>query len=425
MQLILFDDHSWTNLLPLTFTRPAAGLRVGILTIAEKWQRALGTEPSYLTPSYLAARYPCETGPDNLFVNGALLPDAAITAATGALDTGEALYGQTGLLAFRCGEEAARAMKSTLWAREAPEPGHEVSGPAGHGGGTPYAGIARWISTRREYKGTVSLVDYPWKIFVLNGQEIEADFDRLAAGQTGERLSDTVRVTGPGRIFAEAGFRGEHITLNASGGSIYLGRDSEIMEGSCIRGPFALGQGAVVKLGTRIYGPTTVGPYCRVGGEINNSVLQANSNKSHDGYLGNSVLGEWCNLGADTNNSNLKNNYREVKIWNYRERRAIGTGRQFCGMFMGDHSKSGINTMFNTGTVVGVSANIFGPDFPDTFIPSFSWGGASGLTTYRLDKALETAQLVMERCETQLSGVDRGILEYIFRLTAIFRKETK
>jgi UDP-N-acetylglucosamine diphosphorylase/glucosamine-1-phosphate N-acetyltransferase len=406
MRLILFDDHSWENLLPLTFTRPAAALRVGIWTIAEKWAHRLGTEPSFLAPVYLSKKFPMATGEDNLFINGSLLPDDGLTGAVRSIETGEALYSQGRLLAFRVDKKTADAIEPPVWTSRGME---KVPGET-----------ENWIIRKREYEGTVSIVDYPWKIFSLNGQEIEADFDGLTAGRTGITISDSIRVTGSGRIFAEPGFKGEHITLNTSAGSIYLGRDAEIMEGSAVRGPFALCEGAVLKLGTRIYGPTTIGPHCKAGGEINNSVLLASSNKSHDGFLGNSVLGEWCNLGADTNNSNLKNNYGEVRIWNYRAGQNIGTGLQFCGMFMGDHSKSGINTMFNTGTVVGVSANIFGPGFPDTFIPSFSWGG-NEVTTYRLDKALETASRMMERRDVPLSDEDRDILEYVFGQTEKLR----
>lgn len=264
-------------------------------------------------------------------------------------------------------------------------------------------------------------MDYPWKIFQLNGQEIEADFPRITGGRSSMELPGTVRVDRPENVFVEPGFQGGYFTLNASRGPIYLGRDSEIMEGSLIRGPFALGEGSVVKMGARIYGPTTIGPYSKVGGEINNSVLLANSNKAHDGFLGNSVIGEWCNLGADTNNSNLKNNYAHVKIWNYPLASYINTGRQFCGLVMGDHSKCGINTMFNTGTVVGVCANIFGAGFPPTFIPSFSWGGGGGFSTYRMDKALETANLVMERRGMKLSEEDKAILDHISQYSQVFR----
>ncbi len=392
MQLILFDDHSWDNLLPLTFTRPVSGLRVGILTIVEKWEKRLDLEPSFLTRDFLSGKFPMKKGDRNLLVNGGLLPGEELVRSIRALKTGESLWKDGTLLA------AVTA--------KAPQPfnaGDYKSGAA-------------------EYDGQISLVDYPWKVFSLNGQEIAADMELLTAGRRSRPLSETVQVIGSGDVFVEEGFTGECFTLNTSTGPVYLGKDSEVMEGSLIRGPFALCEGALVKMGSRIYGPTTLGPWSKVGGEINNSVLQAYSNKSHDGYLGNAVIGEWCNLGADTNNSNLKNNYTEVKIWNYPERRFISSGLQLCGLFMGDHSKCGINTMFNTGTVVGVSANIFGHGFPRSFIPSFSWGGASGFSTYRLEKVVETAQLVMERRGIALTQEDREILQYIFDYSEGFRK---
>ncbi len=393
MQLILFDDLSWDNLLPLTFTRPVSGLRVGILTIAEKWEKVLGTGSSSLTREYLSEKYPCETGEDNLFINGALLPDNEVVNAIFELKHGECLEKDGTLLAVRTGQPEKSQFD-----------------------------VNQWLGKGNMYSGGVSLVDFPWKIFSLNGQEIEADFSRLTRGRRSEPLSETVHVIRPERVFVEPGFKGEHFTLNASSGSVYLGSDTEIMEGSVIRGPFALCEGSTVKLAAKIYGPTTIGPYSKVGGEINNSVLQANSNKAHDGFLGNAVLGEWCNLGADTNNSNLKNNYSEVEIWNYPSKGFIRTGLQFCGLIMGDHSKCGINTMFNTGTVVGVSVNLFGPGFPRNFVPSFSWGGAAGFTTYKMDKMLETAALVLERRDLQLSGEDRSILDYIYRFSEEFRK---
>ena len=393
MQLILFDDQSRENLLPLTFTRPSSDLRVGILTIAGKWEHELGISSSSLSVDYLQGKYPCVTGEDNLLVNGVLLPDNLIVEAVKNLSLGQALVKEGLVLAVRTGKAGAENFDASSWTDKA-----------------------------IEYKESVSLVDQTWKIFSLNGQEIEADFDRLTRHRESGKLSPTVQVDRPERVFVEPGFRGEYFTLNAGRGPVYLGKDSEIMEGSVIRGPFALCEASVVKMGAKIYGPTTIGPYCKVGGEINNSVLQANSNKSHDGFLGNSVIGEWCNLGADTNNSNLKNNYGEVKIWNYASKDFVGTGRQFCGLIMGDHSKCGINTMFNTGTVVGVSANIYGPGFPPTFIPSFSWGGADGFAEYRLSKALETASLVMERRELSLIREDRAILEKVFQFTREFRQ---
>ncbi|MEN8228508.1 MAG: GlmU family protein [Bacteroidota bacterium] len=393
-QIHLFDDHSWDNLLPLTFTRPVSHLRVGIITIAEKWEHDLGSKASTLTRKHLSGKFPCQTGEDNLFINGSLLPDREVVKAILALKNAESLEIDGTLLAVRSSERAEQ---------------FEVN---------------RWLGKGGNYKGDVSLVDFPWKIFELNGQEIKADFLRLTAGRESSKLSDTVQVIDGERVFAEPGFKGEYITLNASLGPIYLGRDSEIMEGSVIRGPFGLCERSTVKMSAKIYGPTTIGPDSQAGGEIKNSVIQGSSNKSHDGYLGNSVIGEWCNLGADTNNSNLKNNYSEVNIWNYASRGYMGTGSQFCGLIMGDHSKCGINTMFNTGTVVGVSANIFGSGFLPKFVPSFSWGGAGGFTHYQLEKMLETAAEVMSRRETRLTDADRAILEFIFSYTEEFRNGT-
>ena len=392
MALILFDDHSWDNLLPLTFTRPASELRIGILTIAEKWEHDLEMKSSPLTRAYLQGKYPCEEADDKLYINGTLLPESGIVKAIQDLQENQALVKEGILLAVRTRESASVSF--------APE---------------------GWITKGIAYAGELSQVDYPWKIFQLNGQELKADFLRLTRGRRSEKLSDTVRVDRPGNVFVEPGFSGGYFTLNASRGPIYLGADSEIMEGSIIRGPFGLCEGSVVKMGAKIYGPTTIGPYSKVGGEINNSVLLANSNKGHDGFLGNSVIGEWCNLGADTNNSNLKNNYAKVKVWNYPSASFINSGSQFCGLVMGDHSKCGINTMFNTGTVVGVSANIFGPGFPPTFIPSFSWGGADGFVDYKMEKVLETANLVMVRRDMHLTEEDKAILDQISQYSKGFR----
>jgi UDP-N-acetylglucosamine diphosphorylase/glucosamine-1-phosphate N-acetyltransferase len=392
MQLILFDDHSWDNLLPLTFTRPVSGLRVGILTIAEKWETELQTGSSVITRKHLQGKFGSAPGSENLLINGSLLPDQEIIRSVRSLKEGESLEKSGTLLALRTGPLSNGFEPGTL------------------------------LGKGQEYQGEISLVDYPWKVFTLNGQEIAADLVRIRAGRESRGLSRTVRALQPEHIFVEEGFRGEHFIINASSGPVYLGKESEVMEGSTIRGPFALCEGSTVKMGAKIYGPTTIGPGCKVGGEINNSVLQANSNKAHEGYLGNAVIGEWCNLGADTNNSNLKNNYTEVKIWNYPRKKFIRTGRRFCGLIMGDHSKCGINTMFNTGTVVGVSANIFGPGFPRSFIPSFSWGGAGGMTTYKMEKVLETARLVMERRDIALTGEDEAILQYIFDFSKGFRK---
>ena len=258
------------------------------------------------------------------------------------------------------------------------------------------------------------MIERPWDIFTLNAGAIEDDFNRLTAGRTSAPVPSSNRVINGDRVFLEEGARAECAILNAHTGAIYLGRDSEVMEGVMIRGPFALGDQGVIKMGAKIYGATTVGPGAKAGGEINNSVIFGNSNKAHDGFLGNSVIGEWCNLGADTNNSNLKNNYSEVKVWSYAEKTIVGTGLQFCGLFMGDHSKCGINTMFNTGTVVGVFANIFGAGFPAKHIPSFTWGMPEEGTLFLPDKAIELAERVMARRNVMLSDADRELVSQLY-----------
>lgn len=385
MNLILFDDKFTDHLLPLTFTRPASELRTGILTITRKWELALGMDASHLTRLYLSVLYPLRLESENLFVNGRVLPDENIITAIGSLVRGEVLMDQDRVVAF-------------------------VSPHSWDAGELPAGLSKRDISVR--------FVDRPYDLFLYAGEEIERDFEVLTSGRKSEELSSSNRVTGPGRIFLEPGARVEGAILNPDGGSIYIGNDAEIMEGSVVRGPLALCTHSTLKLSSKIYGPTTIGPYSKVGGEVNNSVILGYSNKGHDGFLGNSVLGEWCNIGADSNNSNLKNNYAEVKLWDYPSGRFAATGLQFCGLIMGDHSKCGINTMFNTGTVVGVSANIFGSGFPRNFVPSFAWGGSSGFTTYSLNKAMETAELVMQRRQMELTPELFEMMQHIFNETA-------
>jgi UDP-N-acetylglucosamine diphosphorylase/glucosamine-1-phosphate N-acetyltransferase len=274
-----------------------------------------------------------------------------------------------------------------------------------------------------EYDDDCLTVENTWDIFSKNDAAIREDFEILTEGRKSQQIPKSVNVISPENIFIEEGAKLEFVTLNASTGPIYIGKNAEIMEGSVIRGPFALCEGAVVKMAAKIYGATTVGPQSRVGGEVNNSVLFAYSNKGHDGFLGNSVLGEWCNIGADSNNSNLKNNYEEVRLWSYETEGFAKTGLQFCGLMMGDHSKCGINTMFNTGTVIGVSTNIFGSGFPRNFVPSFSWGGAAGFTTYITKKAFETARLVMSRRDVEFDEKEAAILEHVFEETKKWRKD--
>jgi UDP-N-acetylglucosamine diphosphorylase/glucosamine-1-phosphate N-acetyltransferase len=265
------------------------------------------------------------------------------------------------------------------------------------------------------------VVARPWDIWGLNAAELEADFDLLTTGRKSAPVHESCTVIGD-RIFLEEGAKATASILNTTTGPIYLAKNAEIMEGCVVRGGLALGEYSALKLGTKIYGATTLGPHSKVGGEVNNSVILGYSNKGHDGFLGNSALGEWCNIGADTNNSNLKNNYDEVKVWSYVSKRFAKTGQQFCGLIMGDHSKSGINTMFNTGTVVGVSANVYGAGFPRNFIASFSWGGPQGTMEYKIDKALDTANRMMQRRGLAVDEVEQEILQSVYEQTAEFRR---
>ncbi len=390
MNYILFDGAVRSQLLPFTFTRPVADIRVGILTIREKWEKFLNTTTSTITEDYLSEKWPMVEMEENIIINAAFLPTAELVEQVKNLQPGEGIFHEEDVVAFHAYEEQEVDFQEC---------------------------------TNIEMEGKAILVEHTWDIFKLNGEAIEADFELLTQDRESEKISSTNQVIAPENIFLEEGAKVECAILNASQGPIYIGADAEIMEGSIVRGPFALCEHATLKLGAKIYGPTTVGPHSKVGGEVNNSVIFGYSNKGHDGFLGNSVLGEWCNLGADTNTSNLKNNYAEVRLWDYASEKFAPTGLQFCGLMMGDHSKCGINTMFNTGTVVGVSANIFGAGFPRNFIPSFSWGGSGGTTTYKTDKAFEVAEKVMGRRDIEFSEEDKAILEKVFEDTRKFRRE--
>ncbi len=389
--LIFVDNDHRESLLPLTFTRPMAEIRIGIQTITEKWKLALNTDSvSYKTEEYLQKKYPLKLSSYNLLIFGAVcVNDNFIKHIKNNLIINEGIKINNEIVAVYADLEQANKI------------------------------IHQQDFTGIEFKtidSNITIVKNVWDIFAQNGVEINYDYKVLTAGRRSQELSTSNQTIHPEQIFLEEGAQVECCILNASTGPIYIGKDAEIMEGSVIRGPFALGEHAQVKLATKIYGPTTVGPHCRVGGEVNNSVLFAYSNKGHDGFLGNSVLGEWCNLGADTNNSNLKNNYGNVKLYNYKTRKQEDTGLQFCGLIMGDHSKTGINTMLNTGTVVGVSCNIYGADFPPTFIPSFSWGGAERFEKFKTDKAIELAERVFSRRNYKMTDIERDILLHIANL---------
>ncbi len=389
MNYILFDGSRRMALLPFTYTRPVADIRIGILTIREKWESYLSSTTTTITEDYLSDKYPMVETEQNILINASYLPTEELVDLITSLKENQAVIKGEDIIAFY----AAAAQE------EIDFDSYELI----------------------DFEGECLTLENTWDIFSKNDQAIIADFELITTGRESQPIPSSVNVIAPEQIFIEEGVKMEFVTLNASTGPIYIGKNAEIMEGSVIRGPFALGEEAQVKLASKIYGATTVGPHCRVGGEVNNSVLMGYSNKGHDGFLGNAVLGEWCNIGADSNNSNLKNNYEEVKLWSYETEKFEKTGLQFCGLMMGDHSKCGINTMFNTGTVVGVSANIFGSGFPRNFVPSFAWGGASGFMTYLPKKALEVARVVMSRRHVELSEEDIKIMEHLFEETKKYR----
>ncbi len=386
MNYIFFEDSIRNNLLPLTFTRPVSEIRIGILTIREKWEKYLNTAISNKTEKYLSKKFPLLSEKQNIYINSSVLPNMQLVKEISNLQFNEALISNNVLVALNAGqleEENCRRIEKNI-----------------------------------DFLQISNL----WDIFSLNGEAIRSDYYLLTKERKSAPISKTNKVLGAKNIFIEKGARVECAVLNAETGPIYIGDNAEIMEGAVVRGPFALCKDSTVKLSAKIYGPTTIGPHSKVGGEINNSVFFGYSNKAHDGFLGNSVIGEWCNIGADTNNSNLKNNYADVKLWSYVDERFVNTGKQFCGLIMADHSKCGINTMFNTGTVVGVSANIFGSGFPRNFIPDFSWGGASGFTTHSMKKACETASLMMQRRNLKFDEKEKEIFDEIFKLTEKYRK---
>ena len=384
MNVILFDSNR-SNFYPLSYTRPISEFRIGILTIKEKWTHYY-KNISTKTEDYLVSKYPIRKLKENLWIDASVLPSKELKTELDSLRNGEVLESNGKIIAFKNLNYSFKNLNK--------------------------------INTSI----LVNSIENIWDIFSDNGREIEADFKLLTKARKSQKISDTNTVIGK-HIFIEKGAKISCSILNAENGPIYIGKNTQIMEGAIIRGPFAMCENAVLKMGAKIYGPTTLGPHCKVGGEVNNSVFFGYSSKAHDGFLGNSVIGEWCNLGADTNNSNLKNNYAEVKLWNYEMERFKKTGLQFCGLIMGDHSKCGINTMFNTGTVIGVSANIFGSGFPRNFVPSFSWGGASGFQVYKLPKVFEVASKVFERRKLDFDENEQNILSEVYDMTKRYRNE--
>ena len=388
MNIILFDNKR-EDFYPLSLTRPIAEFRLGVLTIKEKWGNYFDSV-SILSNDYLAEKYDTKIKDDNIWINSQLLPSKDIVTEIESLRVGEVLIKESVILAFRNSEYISDKLNN--------------------------------VESNSEFSFLSSITD----IFRLNGEEIINDI-KLLNFQNNEKnlveLTDSNIKSGKYPVYVEEGATIENCYINSSEGPVYIGKNAHIMQGSMLRGPFAICDNSVVKMGAKIYGATTIGPFCKVGGEINNSVFFGYSSKAHDGFLGNSIIGQWCNLGADTNNSNLKNNYDDIKIWNYSSESFLQTGLQFCGLIMGDHSKCGINTMFNTGTVVGVGANIFGSGFPRNFIPSFSWGGSSGFIIHKLEKFFSTAEKVMKRRSIAFSDIDKQVLMQVYNMTKRYRNE--
>lgn len=391
MNYILIDGSGHQGLLPLTYTRPVAEILIGIDTIRAKWEYYLEKSTSTQTEAYLAAMWPLVEMELNTYIDAGFLPTPNLAKIVKGLEAGQAVYFDETPIAY-CLEQGQGLVEDQM-------------------------DIIQY-----SFDDFIR-IEHTWDIFTKNKEAIQQDFQRLTAGRSSQPLPDGCHAIDADRIFIEQGAQVLFSSLNAEDGPIYIGKDALIMEGSRIRGPFSLGEKSTVKMGAKIYSGTTIGPQCKVGGEVNNSVLFGFSNKGHDGFLGNSVLGEWCNIGADSNTSNLKNNYAEVRLWDYATEGFAKTGLQFCGTIMGDHSKCGINTMFNTGTVVGVSSNVFGTGFPRNFIPSYSWGGHTGLTTYQTRRALETARAMMGRRGLELSREEEDMLMHVFEITTVHRRD--
>lgn len=386
MNYILFDDASRESLKPLTYVRPVCDIRIGILTIREKWEKYLGERTSTMTEDYLSVKYPAEMSDATMLINGSICPTPLLVEKVKALKTGQTLL---------CGDDVVAMFKTNSGFLSEEDDAEEI-----------------------KIEDDFIKVNNPWDIFVFNDRAIREDFTLLTKGRKSAKLSKTNTVIGDEEnIFVEEGAVVECSILNCKEGPIYIGKDAEIMENCVVRGPFAMCEHSVLKLSAKIYGATTLGPYAKVGGELSNVVIFGYSNKAHDGFIGNSVIAEWCNIGADTNASNLKNTYEEVRLWSIEKNTFVSTGQTFCGTIMADHSKCGINTMFNTGTVIGVSSNIYGHGYQRNFVPSFVWGGPSGMKIFEPDKAIEVAERMQARRGIQMSDVDKRILLHIYRST--------
>ena len=392
INVIFYDlPRVHADLLPMTFTRPVADFRIGITTIREKWAMMLPQDCRYgfRTVGFLVKKYKAEEIDDNLFIAGNVVPNPALVEEVLRLEIGEALFKGDDFIAYR--------------------------------GVSPDMHADNYM--KKEYNGECLVLHYLFDIFLNNGAVIKQDFEMITKGRTSCALSASNTVIGdPDLVFVEEGAYVEGAFLNTNGGPIYIGKDAQVMEGSCVRGPMALCEHSNINMGSKIYSDTTIGPWSKVGGELNNVVVFGYSNKAHDGFLGNAVIGEWCNIGAGTNASNLKNDYSKIRVWNYPDHTFMRTDLQFCGLIMGDHSKVGINCMFNTATVVGVGVNIHGSGFPRTFIPSFSEGSpVGGFTDVQLKKFFDIANRAMARRGLLLTDLDYEIFEEIYKIADTYK----
>lgn len=393
MNYILFGDQTRNHLLPFTFTRPIADIRIGILTLREKWEKLLNAATSTLTEEYLSVKYPLVKEADNYLINATIIPNQTIVDEIHQLSPNQTLITGETIIALRLKSED---IDNLDWdTMDAVKP----------------------LTTRT----MVKKVNFLWDLISLNEDAIRDDFELLTKGRKSQPIPGHVKVTNPENVFIEQGAVIEHAYLNASAGPVYIAKDAIIQDGAMVRGPVSLGEHSKIRMGAKVYESTSIGPECKVGGELSHSIIFGFSNKSHDGFLGHSIIGEWCNLGADTNTSNLKNSYDNVRLWDYQQESFVQTDLQFCGTFMGDHSKCGINTMFNTGTVVGVGAQIFGAGFMRNFIPSFSWGSVSGFSIYNIDKAIKTAKKVFGRRNREFDHVEESIFRYVYEQTLTYR----
>lgn len=392
MNIALIDlpEHR-QKLFPFTMTRPIGDLRIGILTIREKWEKYLGETISFITDETLAKKFKPSLESIDLIINGSVCPNGKLIQAIQDMENGDALFSNDTFIAVKGSFSSTDDFELPV--------------------------------ESFDYEGEMTVINRPWDLFKNNTVEIKADYQLITKGRASCQIKDPHTIVyAPENVFVEEGATIKAAILNAEGGPIYIGKDADIQEGATIRGPFVLGEGSKINMNSKIREGVTIGPSCKIGGEVSNSIVWGNSNKAHDGYLGNAVIGEFCNLGADTNNSNLKNNYDIVKVWDFEEERFISTGLIFCGLMMGDHSKSAINTQFNTGTVVGVACNIFGAGFPRTFLPSFSWGGVPKSIQHSFDKAIKTAKIVYDRKGIEFTEADEEILKSIFDDSVKYRQ---